>query len=117
MVRHVPRTVVVVDTSASMTEAHLERALAEIRGLLRAVGVHDKGLTVVSCDSAVNATQQVFSVDNVRLIGGGGTDMREGLDSAAKLLPRPGTGRCDHRWLHPVAGQATKCSHDRGFGR
>ena len=89
MVRHVPRTVVVVDTSASMTEAHLERALAEIRGLLRAVGVHDKGLTVVSCDSAVNATQQVFSVDNVRLIGGGGTDMREGLDSAAKLLPRP----------------------------
>jgi predicted metal-dependent peptidase len=89
MVQHIPRVAVLVDTSASMSEKHLARALAEIRGLLRAIGLRNKRLVILSCDSAVKATQQIFSVEQVLLVGGGGTDMGEGLRSASTLHPRP----------------------------
>ncbi|MEA2686167.1 MAG: hypothetical protein QOE93_1362 [Actinomycetota bacterium] len=85
----VPRVAVVVDTSASMSSLQLERALAEIRGVLRDVSVGAEHLVVISCDSAVQATQRVFSVSEVSLVGGGGTDMGSGLEATARLRPRP----------------------------
>ncbi len=89
LVQPVPRIGVIVDTSASMDGEALQVALTEIKGLLRATGVMTTRLTVLSCDTAVRNAQQVFSADQVRLIGGGGTDMRAAISEACKLRPRP----------------------------
>lgn len=89
LVQPVPRVAVVVDTSASMTDADLGVALVEIAALLRACGAMGGYLTVLACDSAVGEAQRVFNADQVRLTGGGGTDLRVGLAAAAELNPRP----------------------------
>lgn len=89
LVQPLPHVAVVVDTSGSMSNDDLGRALGELRGLLRGLGVAGSRLTVLSCDAAVHTTQRVFAVEEVRLHGGGGTDMGEGLHAAAGLRPKP----------------------------
>jgi predicted metal-dependent peptidase len=37
----------------------------------------------------VHTVQRVFDPRQVKLVGGGGTDMRVGIDAALKLRPRP----------------------------
>ncbi|UUZ45244.1 VWA-like domain-containing protein [Janibacter limosus] len=88
---HRPEAVVavVIDTSQSMSQAHLDRAVAEIDGVIRAAGVARRGVSVLCCDSAAFAAGRVMLAKEVRLLGGGGTDMREGLGAAARLRPRP----------------------------
>lgn len=83
-----PQIAVVVDTSGSMSERELSQALAEIAGVLEAGG-HRNGVTVLSVDAAVHTSQKVFRPDQVKLAGGGGTDMSLGVEAAAKLRPRP----------------------------
>lgn len=86
-----PSIAVVVDTSGSMggtAGPRLRKAMGELKGILRAVGVNN-GVPVIACDAAVHADKSVFSVSQVQLGGGGGTDMGVGLDHAAKLKPRP----------------------------
>lgn len=85
----VPRIAIVVDTSASMSPRALGRALGEINGIIRAQGLTGRDVAVLSCDTAVRVTQTVFSSHEVRLYGGGGTDMGVGLTAAAQLRPRP----------------------------
>jgi predicted metal-dependent peptidase len=80
---------VVVDTSGSMSEGSLGQALAEIKGLLRSSGIGTGRLTVLACDTAVHSTRQVFSTDQVQLLGGGGTNMGAGISSAEALRPKP----------------------------
>jgi predicted metal-dependent peptidase len=87
LVQPVPEVAVVVDTSGSMSDDLLARALAEVQGVLRATGVH--GATVLTVDAAVHTVQRVFDARQVKLVGGGGTDMRVGIDAALKLRPRP----------------------------
>jgi predicted metal-dependent peptidase len=87
LVQPVPEVAVVVDTSGSMSDDLLARALAEVQGVLRATGVH--GATVLTVDAAVHTVQRVFDARQVRPVGGGGTDMRVGIDAALKLRPRP----------------------------
>jgi predicted metal-dependent peptidase len=87
LVQPVPEVAVVVDTSGSMDDGLLAQALAEVQGVLRAVGVH--GATVLTVDAAVHTVQRVFDARQVRPVGGGGTDMRVGIDAALKLRPRP----------------------------
>jgi predicted metal-dependent peptidase len=89
LIQPVPRVAVVVDTSASMSHEHLERVLAEVKGLLRSRGIRGSRLTVLSCDTAIRSSQEVFAVEQVRLHGGGGTDMGVGLRAAGALRPRP----------------------------
>jgi len=89
LVRPVPNVAVVVDTSASMSEHDLERVLAEIKGLLRVLGVGSQSLTVLACDTAVRNTQRVFAAQQVSLVGKGGTNMGAGILSADELRPRP----------------------------
>jgi len=89
LIQPVPRVAVVVDTSASMSREHLERVLAEVKGLLRSRGIRGSRLTVLSCDTAIRSSQEVFAVEQVRLHGGGGTDMGVGLRAAVALRPRP----------------------------
>jgi predicted metal-dependent peptidase len=89
LVEPVPRIAVIVDTSASMDESALQAALTEIKGILRARGMSGNRLTVASRDTAVRHVQEVFTADQVRLVGGGGTDLRAGLDHALLFRPRP----------------------------
>jgi predicted metal-dependent peptidase len=86
--RPVPEVAVVCDTSGSMTEDLLAMVLAEVEGLLRALGLA-RQVRVLACDAAVAPVQRVSSARQVELIGGGGTDMGAGIGAAAALRPRP----------------------------
>src|SRR6202008_1209761 len=55
--RPVPEVAVVCDTSGSMTEDLLAAALAEVEGLLRALGMA-RQLRVLACDAAGGARQR-----------------------------------------------------------
>jgi len=86
--RPVPEVAVVCDTSGSMTEDLLAMVLAEVEGLLRALGLA-RQVRVLACDTAVGPAQRVNSARQVELIGGGGTNMGTGIAAAAALRPRP----------------------------
>ena len=86
--RPVPEVAVVCDTSGSMTEDLLALVLAEVEGLLRALGLA-RQVRVLACDTAVAPAQRVNSARQVQLIGGGGTNMGAGIAAAAALRPRP----------------------------
>jgi predicted metal-dependent peptidase len=86
--RPVPEVAVVCDTSGSMTEDLLAMVLAEVEGLLRALGLA-RQVRVLACDTAVAPVQRVSSARQVELVGGGGTDMGAGIGAAAALRPRP----------------------------
>ncbi len=85
----VPEVVVLCDTSGSMDEELLAQLLAEVDGLLKGVGLARNRLRVLSVDAAVQTVQRVANVRNLNLVGGGGTDMGEGIAAAAQLRPRP----------------------------
>jgi predicted metal-dependent peptidase len=86
--RPVPEVAVVCDTSGSMTESLLAAALAEVEGLLRALGLA-RQVRVLACDTAVAPAQRVTSARQVQLVGGGGTNMGAGIAAAVALRPRP----------------------------
>lgn len=86
--RPVPSVAVVVDTSGSISDTMLAQALAEISGILKGLGQRE-GIHVLACDAQVQACRRVFRPEQVKLAGGGGTDMGVGLSAAAKLRPAP----------------------------
>jgi hypothetical protein len=86
--RPVPEVAVVCDTSGSMTEDLLAMVLAEVEGLLRALGLA-RQVRVLACDTAVAPAQRVTSARQVQLTGGGGTNMGTGIAAAVALRPRP----------------------------
>jgi predicted metal-dependent peptidase len=86
--RPVPEVAVVCDTSGSMTEDLLAMVLAEVEGLLRALGLA-RQVRVLACDTAVAPAQRVTSARQVQLVGGGGTNMGTGIAAAVALRPRP----------------------------
>ncbi|GAA3367590.1 VWA-like domain-containing protein [Streptomyces sannanensis] len=87
--RPLPRVAVVIDTSGSMGDAELAAALAEVTGVLREVGVRGNRVTVLACDAGVHAVSRVTATEQITLGGGGGTDMRVGIDSALAARDRP----------------------------
>jgi predicted metal-dependent peptidase len=82
-----PEIAVVCDTSGSVSEHLLGEALTEIDSVLSTVG--NRGMRVLACDAAVHASRRVTSVDQVELLGGGGTDMAIGIEAALDHRPRP----------------------------
>ncbi|MFF4695260.1 vWA domain-containing protein [Streptomyces chattanoogensis] len=87
--RPLPRVAVVIDTSGSMGDDELGAALAEVTGVLREVGVRGNRVTVLACDADVHAVSRVTATEQITLGGGGGTDMRVGIDSALAARDRP----------------------------
>jgi len=86
-----PRIACVIDTSGSIGEAQLRQALTEVRALLETFQVP---VTVIPCDSRAYRAIPLqvsarWSILREHLRGGGGTDMRAGLDAALKLRPEP----------------------------
>lgn len=89
LVRPLPSVAVVCDTSGSMHEELLARALAEVEGLLVRAGLRQAQLRVLAVDTRAHAVRRVTNVRQVELAGGGGTDMGAGIDAAAALRPPP----------------------------
>jgi predicted metal-dependent peptidase len=83
-----PRVAVGVDTSGSMGAAELERAIAEVNGILRAAGT---AVDFLACDASVHENKIVRSWQEAAaaLKGGGGTDFRPIFDAVGKLRPTP----------------------------
>jgi predicted metal-dependent peptidase len=72
-----------------MSAAHLERAAAELGRIIRLSGVAARGVRVLCCDTTAHEVARVFDARSVRLVGGGGTDLRAGIAAAAALHPHP----------------------------
>jgi predicted metal-dependent peptidase len=87
--RPVPQVAVVCDTSGSMHDELLARALAEVEGLLTRAGLRAGQLRVLAVDTEVHAVSRVTRARDVVLAGGGGTDMGRGIDAAIRLTPKP----------------------------
>ncbi len=87
--RPVPEVAVVCDTSGSMSDDLLAASLAEVDGLLRALGLA-RSMRVLACDTAAGPAKRIGSARQVELVGGGGTDMGTGIAAASGLRPRPG---------------------------
>jgi predicted metal-dependent peptidase len=87
--RPVPDVAVVCDTSGSMHEELLARALGEVEGILTRAGLRQAQVRVLAVDTTVHAVRRVSHATQVELVGGGGTDMGRGIEAAAALRPRP----------------------------
>jgi hypothetical protein len=85
----VPKVAMVLDTSGSMSDTLLSQCLAEVGGVLTGLGVARHQLRIVCCDAEAYEAQRVMAAREVKLLGGGGTDMGAGLREAADLRPRP----------------------------
>ncbi|MBU8840168.1 vWA domain-containing protein [Mycolicibacterium goodii] len=83
------RVAIVVDTSGSMSSADLSAALAEVKGVVRTAGVAREHVMVLTVDAAAAEPQRVTRVEDIALIGGGGTDMRIGIAAAEAMRPGP----------------------------
>lgn len=81
-----PDVAVVVDTSGSMTGDPIERAMAEVLGVVKAIGLPVRAYAV---DAAVQAVARVMSARDVEKlnVGGGGTDMVVGIQAADAARP------------------------------
>ncbi|MEU1689488.1 vWA domain-containing protein [Micromonospora sp. NPDC005707] len=87
LVRPVPDTVLVLDTSGSVRRPQLDQLVAEVAEILAKVG--RRRLRVICCDLQAHPVQEIRRVEELRIVGGGGTDMRAGLAAATELRPRP----------------------------
>jgi predicted metal-dependent peptidase len=89
LVRPIPDVAIVCDTSGSMTGDLLGRVLAEVEGLLQRVGLRRTNVRVLTCDAQVHSVKRVSRAAQIELLGGGGTDMGEGIAQALALRPPP----------------------------
>lgn len=80
-----PRIGLVRDTSGSMDESDIARSIAETRGLLKEMGGE---IVDIEVDCQVHAVKAIRDVKQVKIMGGGGTDMGVGILHACGLKPR-----------------------------
>jgi predicted metal-dependent peptidase len=73
-----PRPGFLIDTSSSMQDTQLARAVAELGGLTRQLG-YSTEVVVACCDAVVHGVRKVFTAAQLELYGGGGTDIGAGL--------------------------------------
>lgn len=77
-----PNITMVIDTSGSMGQAVTDQCCAEMKGILGSFS--RKPAVVLTVDSVAGEVQRVRRVEDVVLTGGGGTDMRVGIQEAIK---------------------------------
>ncbi len=75
----VPDITVVQDTSGSMCQDALNASASEIDGICKAIGAT---VRFTSVDAAASELQDLENVRDMKLTGGGGTDMRVGIEAA-----------------------------------
>jgi predicted metal-dependent peptidase len=67
----------IVDTSASMSQDLLDKATSEVKSVCQQASVSDVHL--ISCDAKATYHGRISTVENLRLIGGGGTHLEDCL--------------------------------------
>ena len=87
MHRPLPEIAIVCDTSNSMHDELLARALVEIEAVLKRTSLRDRQVRVLAVDTTVHAVQRASSAMALELVGGGGTDLGAGIAAAAALSP------------------------------
>ncbi len=87
LMRPTVEVAVICDTSGSVSDELLGSAMAEVDGLLRAVGT--RNVSVLAVDDAVRTVTRASRGRDVVLLGGGGTDMTVGIQAAMDLRPSP----------------------------
>ncbi|AEV85926.1 hypothetical protein ACWT_4907 [Actinoplanes sp. SE50] len=85
--RSPPKVCVVIDTSGSVSDEELGTALLEVAAIGRAVGGRRGLVSVVACDAAAGVAHPLCRAEGIPLIGGGGTDLREGFRQALRTRP------------------------------
>jgi predicted metal-dependent peptidase len=84
---HAPRTVIVMDTSGSISDEQLDQAVAEVNGILRTLRIIDR-VTVLAVDAEVRAVWTMSRRMSQREFpGGGGTKMEVGVAEAMRHKP------------------------------
>ena len=81
-----PMVSIVIDTSGSMSTKDLQTALRETQGVCKAL---DCPITVFTCDTEVSKGVAVTNVRDIKLHGGGGTDMSHAIGVVMVAKPRP----------------------------
>lgn len=83
-----PRVACALDTSGSMGSELLAEALAEIQGVLMAVGAQ---VTFVVCDAEVHGVKQIKNIQDAAKMmkGGGGTYLEPAVKAISELKDRP----------------------------
>jgi predicted metal-dependent peptidase len=69
-----------------MGSLEIGQAVHEVDSILRRTQCE---VYLISCDDAAHVAGKISSVQQVKLVGGGGTDMGKGIAAALKLRPRP----------------------------
>jgi hypothetical protein len=87
MTGYKPRVGTGIDTSGSMTGKQLSQCIAETSGLLRSLGYQEK-IVVASCDTKAHNVQTITRIDQIKLKGGGGTDMGVALATLTEYRPK-----------------------------
>ena len=83
----VPNIAVVMDTSGSVSDQWLTDGMTEVDNIAKALGAP---ITVIDCDAGAGIAQEIVGgVHSVQLGGGGGTDMRVGIEAALALQKKP----------------------------
>ena len=80
---YVPKVGVVVDTSGSMSNVDLGSAVRNIRHIIRSMGGVES-VSYVSCDGEASDVQEARNPNQIKLTGGGGTDMEAGMNALSK---------------------------------
>ena len=84
----VPDLLVLGDTSGSMNDRDLGMVLGVVADVSRRLGVNGT-LEVWTGDTHVGSVQKVFRPEEVKLVGGGGTDMAAMIQAAMERRPKP----------------------------
>ncbi len=83
-----PRPGFLIDTSSSMENTQLSRAMTELGALTRQLGYASE-VVVACCDAAVHGVKKVFNPSRLELYGGGGTNLGQGLEWFVKKKSGP----------------------------
>lgn len=83
------RATIIIDTSGSRGQEDLAGDLADVRAVLKSSGCQD--VSVLTVDAAVHGRKKVRTALQAGklLEGGGGTDMRVGIEEACKAREKP----------------------------
>jgi predicted metal-dependent peptidase len=106
--RRPPRVAVIIDTSASVSDAELGGALLEVAAIARAVGGRRDLVSVLSCDAAAGTVYPLCRAEGIPLVGGGGTDLRAGFARALRRRPDVIVALTDGQTPWPAAKPACR---------
>jgi predicted metal-dependent peptidase len=88
MIQYTPTVMLGIDSSGSMGSGDYNLALNETEGILKAAGKGKEALKMFFIDAKVGTIQPCKTVKDLKLTGGGGTDMSVGVDYVNKLSRR-----------------------------